>query len=148
MFSSSASRLLRFARPSLPTTTTTSSIRSFSRTSAAMGVTKTVLKEGDGAIPKVGDRVTIEYTGYLKDTSKPENKGDKFDSSIGRGAFVTEIGIGRVIKGWDEGVTTMKVGEKATLDITSDFAYGDRGFPGHIPAKADLIFDVELQKIN
>ncbi|CZT00022.1 hypothetical protein WAI453_003389 [Rhynchosporium graminicola] len=113
-----------------------------------MGVTKTITKEGDGAIPQKGDRVTIEYTGYLKDTSKPDNKGAKFDSSIGRGAFVTEIGIGRVIKGWDEGVTTMKVGEKATLDITSDFAYGDRGFPGSIPAKADLLFDVELQKIN
>ncbi|KAH9218066.1 hypothetical protein DL95DRAFT_385820 [Leptodontidium sp. 2 PMI_412] len=126
--SSSASKLLRLARPSLSTTTNTSTntIRSFSRTSAAMGVTKTILKEGSGAIPKVGDRVTIEYTGYLKDTSKPDNKGDKFDSSIGRGAFVTEIGIGRVIKGWDEGVTTMKVGEKATLDITSDYAYGDR----------------------
>ncbi|CZS88795.1 related to peptidylprolyl isomerase (FK506-binding protein homolog) [Rhynchosporium agropyri] len=141
-----------------------------------MGVTKTITKEGDGAIPQKGDRVTIEYTGYLKDTSKPDKKGAKyvyfsigivnaywtfvivslglgasgmeFDSSIGRGAFVTEIGIGRVIKGWDEGVTTMKVGEKATLDITSDFAYGDRGFPGSIPAKADLLFDVELQKIN
>merc|ERR1711939_527837 len=111
MFSSSASKLLRFTRPSLATSNTTSTIRTWARTSAIMGVTKTVLKEGDGAIPKVGDRVTIEYTGYLKDTSKPENKGDKFDSSMGRGAFVTEIGIGRVIKGWDEGVTTMKVGE-------------------------------------
>merc|ERR1711939_781567 len=138
MFSSSASKLLRFTRPSLATSNTTSTIRRFSRTSAIMGVTKTVLKEGDGAIPKVGDRVTIEYTGYLKDTSKPENKGDKFDSSIGRGAFVTEIGIGRAIKGWDEGVTTMKVGEKATLDITSDFAYGDRGFPGHIQLRLIL----------
>jgi len=113
-----------------------------------MGVTKTIIKEGNGAIPKAGDKVTIEYTGFLKDTSKPENKGDKFDSSVGRGAFVTDIGVGQVIKGWDEGVTTMKVGEKATLDITSDFAYGNRGFPGHIPPNADLLFDVELQKIN
>ncbi|RDW80639.1 peptidylprolyl isomerase-2 [Coleophoma crateriformis] len=125
-----------------------SRLRQFSSTAAAMGVTKTILKEGDGAIPKVGDKVTIEYTGFLKDTSKPDNKGAQFDSSVGRGAFVTAIGVGQVIKGWDEGVTTMKVGEKATLDITSDFAYGDRGFPGHIPARADLLFDVELQKIN
>jgi len=122
--------------------------RNFSRTTAAMGVTKTVLKEGNGPIPKNGDTVTIEYTGYLKDTNKPENKGEKFDSSVGRGPFVTPIGTGRVIKGWDVGVTTMKLGEKATLDITSDFAYGSRGFPGHIPADADLLFDVELQKIN
>ncbi|EKD20023.1 uncharacterized protein L3040_002300 [Drepanopeziza brunnea f. sp. 'multigermtubi'] len=113
-----------------------------------MGVTKTILKEGSGAIPKVGDKVTIEYTGYLKDTSCPENKGKIFDSSVGRGAFVTDIGVGQVIKGWDEGVTTMKVGEKASLDITSDFAYGNRGFPGSIPANSDLIFDVELQKIG
>ncbi|CZR64943.1 probable peptidylprolyl isomerase (FK506-binding protein homolog) [Phialocephala subalpina] len=113
-----------------------------------MAVTKTVLKEGNGPSPRNGDNVTIEYTGYLKDTSKPDNKGDKFDSSVGRGAFQTPIGVGRVIKGWDEGVVTMKLGEKATLDITSDYAYGARGFPGHIPAHADLIFDVELQKIN
>jgi FK506-binding protein 1 len=113
-----------------------------------MGVTKTVLKEGNGPIPKVGDKVTIEYTGYLKDTSVPDNKGTQFDSSVGRGDFVTAIGIGRVIKGWDEGVTTMKLGEKATLDITNDYAYGDRGFPGHIPPGADLLFDVELLKIN
>ncbi|PBP28176.1 FKBP-type peptidyl-prolyl cis-trans isomerase [Diplocarpon rosae] len=142
-------RLATFSHP-LRTTSSTprTTIRHFSRTSANMTVTKTILKEGSGAVPKVGDKVTIEYTGYLKDTTKPDNKGKQFDSSVGRGAFVTDIGIGRVIKGWDEGVTTMKVGEKATLDITSDFAYGDAGFPGHIPAKADLIFDVELQKIN
>ncbi|KAL2066395.1 hypothetical protein VTL71DRAFT_2466 [Oculimacula yallundae] len=150
MFSTSATKILRFTRPTFAaaTSTTTTTFRNFSRTSTAMGVTKTILKEGNGATPNVGDRVTIEYTGYLKDTSKPDNKGAKFDSSIGRGAFVVEIGIKRVIKGWDEGVVTMKVGEKATLDITSDFAYGDSGFPGSIPPRADLIFDVELQKIN
>ncbi|TVY30200.1 FK506-binding protein 1B, partial [Lachnellula hyalina] len=91
-----------------------------------MGVSKTVLSEGSGAAPKVGDTVTIEYTGFIKDTSKPDNKGSQFDSSVGRGAFVVKIGVGKVIKGWDEGVTTMKVGEKATLDITPDYGYGDR----------------------
>jgi len=136
-------------RTTLPSTITRlSAFRSFSRTAAIMGVTKTVLKEGNGPIPKVGDKVTIEYTGYLKDPSKPQNKGNQFDSSVGRGDFVTAIGVGKVIKGWDEGVTTMKLGEKATLDITSDYAYGDRGFPGHIPPRADLLFDVELLKIN
>ncbi|RDL39853.1 Peptidylprolyl isomerase [Venustampulla echinocandica] len=106
-----------------------------------MGVQKTTLQEGTGPIPKPGQQVTIQYTGYLKDTTKPDNKGEKFDSSVGRGPFVVQIGTGQVIKGWDEGVTTMKQGEKATLDITS-------GFPGHIPPNASLIFDVELQKVQ
>ncbi|KAH8681570.1 peptidyl-prolyl cis-trans isomerase fkr-3 [Xylariales sp. PMI_506] len=112
-----------------------------------MAVTKTVSQEGTGVIPAKGQTVTIEYTGYLKDTSKPGNKGDKFDSSVGRGDFVTRIGVGQVIKGWDEGVTTMKVGEKATLDITADYGYGARGFPGHIPPNSDLIFDVYLKNV-
>lgn len=90
----------------------------------------------------------MEYTGWLKDTSKPDNKGAQFDSSVGRGDFVTAIGKGRVIKGWDEGVVQMKLGEQAILDITYDYAYGDRGFPGAIPPKADLLFQVELKKIN
>ncbi|KAF2966372.1 hypothetical protein GQX73_g7204 [Xylaria multiplex] len=144
-----------------------------------MGVTKTVLQEGSGPQPTPGQTVTIEYTGWLKDTSKPDNKGDNypaihpvpalptittmtashdlqfkettaprpwFDSSVGRGDFVTRIGVGQVIKGWDEGVTQMKVGEKATLDISSDYGYGARGFTGHIPPNADLIFDVHLKK--
>ncbi|KAK8059556.1 FK506-binding protein 1B [Apiospora saccharicola] len=83
-----------------------------------MGVTKTTIKEGSGAVPQVGQSVTIEYTGWLKDTSKPDSKGNKFDSSVGRGDFETTIGVGQVIKGWDEGVTQMKVGEKATLTIS------------------------------
>ncbi|KAK2746770.1 FK506 binding protein proline rotamase rapamycin-binding protein [Onygenales sp. PD_40] len=113
-----------------------------------MGVTKTTHQEGTGPTPSVGQTVIIEYTGYLKDTSKPDNKGNKFDSSVGRGDFSTAIGVGRVIKGWDEGVTQMKVGEKATLDISSDYGYGARGFTGHIPPNADLIFDVHLKGVQ
>ncbi|ESZ93965.1 hypothetical protein SBOR_5668 [Sclerotinia borealis F-4128] len=118
-----------------------------------MGVNKTILKEGTGATPNVGDTVTIQYTGWLKDEAKGTTLDEKkvtppFDSSVGRGAFVVQIGVGQVIKGWDEGVTTMKVGEKATLDITPDYAYGARGFPPVIPAHSTLLFDVELQKIN
>ncbi|RYP36452.1 hypothetical protein DL767_003415 [Monosporascus sp. MG133] len=113
-----------------------------------MGVTKTVIEEGNGPQPVPGQNVTIEYTGWLKDTSKPDNKGTKFDSSVGRGDFVTRIGVGKVIKGWDEGVVQMKVGEKATLDITSDYGYGSRGFTGHIPPNADLIFDVHLKSVS
>ncbi|KAF4980104.1 hypothetical protein FZEAL_3825 [Fusarium zealandicum] len=145
--------------------------RNFSFTQAIMGVNKTIITEGSGAIPSNGQTVTIEYTGYLKDTNKPDNKGDKFDSSVGRGDFVVKIGVGQVIKGtpafrssetlrenhvdankaiagWDEGVTTMKVGEKATLDISPDYGYGARGFPGHIPANSSLIFDVELKNVK
>lgn len=122
--------------------------RSFSQTAAIMGFTKTILREGSGPSPQKSDTVTIEYTGFLKDTSKPDNKGTVFDTSVGKSDFKTAIGVGRVIRGWDDGVVTMKLGEKATLDITSDFAYGDRGFPGVIPPRADLIFDVELKKIN
>ncbi|KAI1111014.1 peptidyl-prolyl cis-trans isomerase fkr-3 [Nemania sp. NC0429] len=115
-----------------------------------MAVAKTTHQEGSGPKPTPGQVVTIEYTGWLKDTSKPDNKGDKFDSSVGRGDFVTRIGVGQVIKGksWDEGVTQMQVGEKATLDITSDYGYGARGFTGHIPPNADLIFDVHLKKVQ
>ncbi|TAQ87534.1 hypothetical protein B7494_g4141 [Chlorociboria aeruginascens] len=104
-----------------------------------MGVEKTILQEGKGDIPNTGDTVAIEYTGWLKDPEAADQKGTQFDSSVGRGDFIVKIGVGQVIKGWDEGVQTMKEGEKATLDITSDFAYGDRGFPGHIPAGASLI---------
>lgn len=64
-----------------------------------MGVTKQVHQEGSGAQPSKGQTVTIEYTGFLKDTSKPDNKGKQFDSSVGRGDFKTKIGVGQVIRG-------------------------------------------------
>ncbi|KAK3306565.1 uncharacterized protein B0T15DRAFT_145360 [Chaetomium strumarium] len=113
-----------------------------------MGVTRTTRVQGTGPQPARGQKVTIAYTGWLKDTSKPDNKGEEFDSSSSRGDFVTEIGIGRLIRGWDEAVLEMKVGEQATLDITSDYAYGEKGFHGHIPPNADLIFDVHLKAIQ
>jgi len=122
-----------------------------------MGVDKKILQEGDGVTTaKQGDVVNMEYTGYLYDTSQAANsyKGKKFDSSIGRGDFKFNVGEGKVIKGWDEGilgtssVAGMTLGEKATLTISPDYAYGDRGFPGHIPPSATLVFDVELKSIN
>jgi FKBP-type peptidyl-prolyl cis-trans isomerase len=97
--------------------------------------------EGNGAEAKTGDRVSVHYTGWLKD-------GTKFDSSRDRNIpFEFELG-GRVIKGWNEGVVGMKVGGKRKLIIPSDLAYGDRGYPPSIPAKAELTFDVELLKIR
>ncbi|PSN69261.1 peptidyl-prolyl cis-trans isomerase [Corynespora cassiicola Philippines] len=120
-----------------------------------MGVEKQVLQAGNGVdIPKKHDEVSMEYTGWLYDESKPDNKGNQFDSSVGRGDLITPIGVGRVIRGWDEGIlgsdssSPMTLGEKATLTISADYGYGARGFPGHIPANARLIFDVELKAIN
>ncbi|KKY19223.1 putative fkbp peptidyl-prolyl cis-trans isomerase [Phaeomoniella chlamydospora] len=114
-----------------------------------MGVTKETLAAGNGVDkPRQGDTVTMEYTGWLEDASAPNNRGKQFDSSVGRGDFKTPIGVGRVIKGWDEGVTDMTLGEKAVLTITGDYAYGSRGFPGLIPPNATLIFQVQLKAIN
>ncbi|KAF2746355.1 peptidyl-prolyl cis-trans isomerase [Sporormia fimetaria CBS 119925] len=120
-----------------------------------MGVTKEVLKGGNGTdIPKKGDTVSMEYTGWLYEEGKDDKKGKQFDSSVGRGDLETKIGVGRVIRGWDDGILgdektePMSLGEKATLTISSDYGYGERGFPGHIPPNAKLIFDVELKAIN
>ncbi|GAB1318733.1 FK506-binding protein 1B [Madurella fahalii] len=113
-----------------------------------MGVTRTTRVEGTGPRPVSGQIVTIAYTGWLKDTSKPGNKGQEFDSSLGREDFEVEIGVGKLIRGWDEAVLDMKVGEQATLDITSDYGYGEKGFRGHIPPNADLIFDVHLKGVR
>jgi len=114
-----------------------------------MGVTKTQISPGNGADkPHKGDTVSMEYTGWLYDDHAAQNRGKQFDSSVGRGDFKTAIGVGRVIKGWDEGVVDMSLGEKAVLTITGDYAYGQNGFPGLIPPNATLIFQVELKAIN
>ncbi|KAI5841729.1 peptidyl-prolyl cis-trans isomerase [Tricharina praecox] len=108
-----------------------------------MGFTKEILSAGNGVnFPKKGDKVSMHYTGTLVD-------GKKFDSSRDRGQpFVTAIGVGQVIGGWDAGVPTMSLGEKAVLTITADSGYGARGIPGTIPPNATLVFEVELLKIN
>ncbi|CCG80942.1 FK506-binding protein [Taphrina deformans PYCC 5710] len=108
-----------------------------------MGVTVKSQQPGDGSTyPKPGDKVTMHYTGTLEN-------GKKFDSSVDRGQpFAVTIGVGQVIKGWDEGVPQMSLGEKAKLTISGDYAYGDRGYPGLIPPNATLIFDVHLLSVN
>ena len=97
---------------------------------------------GTGATPQRGQTCVMHYTGWLYVNGM---KGKKFDSSVDRGEpFEFPIGTGRVIKGWDEGVATMKVGGKRTLIIPPDLGYGARGAGGVIPPNATLIFDVEL----
>jgi len=105
--------------------------------------------KSDVAMPKKGDYVEVHYTGWLYDVTAPENKGKKFDSSVDRGQpFVFPLGLGRVIKGWDEGVALMQVGEKRRLIIPADLGYGARGAGAVIPSNATLIFDVELLGIK
>ena len=101
---------------------------------------------GTGASPKSGQTCVMHYTGWLSDGGA---KGQKFDSSVDRGApFEFPIGMKRVIAGWDEGVATMKVGGKRTLIIPPQLGYGARGAGGVIPPNATLIFDVELLAIK
>lgn len=112
------------------------------------GLQYKTLTEGTGASPKVGQKVTVHYTGWLAD-SKGEPTSTKFDSSVDRGQpFTFTIGIGQVIKGWDEGVMTMKVGEKRQLIIPANLGYGAHGAGRLIPPHATLVFDVELFKIS
>jgi len=98
--------------------------------------------EGTGPMPKTGQKVKVHYTGTL-------TNGTKFDSSYDRGLPLEfTIGVGQVIKGWDEGVGTMKVGGKRKLTIPSSLGYGASGVGGVIPPNATLLFDVELLEVK
>lgn len=100
---------------------------------------------GTGTEAVVGKTVVVHYTGWLRDPQAENQHGKAFDSSVGRGPFSFNLGEGRVIRGWEQGVQGMKVGGKRTLQIPSTLAYGPRGAGrGVIPPDADLIFDIEL----
>lgn len=103
------------------------------------GFTKEILRKGGGICPRPGSLVTVHYTGKLED-------GTVFDKS--QSPFKFMIGHGQVIKGWDQGVMTMNIGEKAELICAPEFAYGKNGYPPVIPRNATLVFEVELLDVR
>ena len=105
----------------------------------------TTLNNGYGRAAEAGDLVTVHYTGWFYDESAPDNRGDKFDSSVDRGErFQFTLGARQVIRGWDEGVEGMLIGEKRELIVPPELGYGEQGHPAGIPGGATLIFEVEL----
>ena len=107
-------------------------------TTTASGLQYTDFKVGDGASPQPGEIAIVHYTGFLED-------GKKFESSRERGKpFGFKVGAGQVIKGWDEGVATMKVGGIRRLVVPPSLAYGEKGAGSVIPPNARLTFDIEL----
>ena len=110
------------------------------------GLKYTDTKIGDGATAKAGNKVSVNYTGWLYNNGA---KGAKFDSSLDRGQpFQFTLGAHQVIAGWAEGVAGMKVGGKRTLIIPPELGYGARGAGGAIPPNATLMFDVDLLQVQ
>ena len=101
----------------------------------------TVVGKGKEAV--AGKTVTVHYSGYLYAPKSPKGHGPQFDTSVGNAPFTFPLGMGAVIKGWDDGVAGMKVGGKRTLIIPAELGYGARG-AGPIPPNSNLIFDVQL----
>lgn len=118
--------------PSLPPTT-----------SAPYSQTDLVI--GSGAVAASGNTVTVVYTGWLHDSSKPSAKGNQFDS----GTITRVIGVGQLIRGWDQGVPGMRVGGQRRLVIPPDLAYGNNSpDPSRIPQNATLVFDMTLNNVQ
>ena len=110
----------------------------------------TDVRVGTGADATAGRRVTVNYTGWIYDPTRPENKGQQFDSSLtaGRTPFAFALGTGAVIPGFDRGVTGMKVGGQRRVTIPPDLAYGAMGSGGVIPPNATLVFDIDLLEVS
>jgi peptidylprolyl isomerase len=138
-FAQTKKRIVR-KRTTIRTTTrkmTGNSIKQVAVTTES-GLTYIITKHGDGAAIKAGDNVVVNYTGLL-------TNGAKFDSSLDRNdTFSFKVGAGMVIKGWDEGLQKLRVGDHAVLTIPSSIGYGSRGAGGVIPPDATLIFIIEV----
>jgi FKBP-type peptidyl-prolyl cis-trans isomerase FkpA len=114
-----------------------------SSASVNVAFSTTDLTVGTGATASAGRIVSVNYTGWLYDSSKTDSKGTQFDSSVGRGAFSFVLGAGQVIAGWDQGVAGMRVGGKRRLIIPPSLGYGSATV-GPIPGNSTLVFEVEL----
>ena len=113
------------------------------------GLDRRIVQEGDGATAQVGQTAVVHYTGWLHDENAADHRGQKFDSSRDRGQyFEFPLGAGRVIRGWDQGVVGMEVGEVRELTIAPELAYGARGAGDVIPPNATLVFEVELVNLK
>jgi FKBP-type peptidyl-prolyl cis-trans isomerase FkpA len=113
------------------------------------GLEVRVLRVGEGPLARSGDTLRVHYTGWLYDEREPGRQGAEFDSSRPRGEpLVFVLGQGRVIRGWDEGIAGMQVGEVRELAIPADLAYGRRGAGRVIPPHQPLLFEVELVGID
>ena len=129
------------AKPPLPATDATAAV------TVAVPFQKIDTVTGTGKEATAGSTAVVNYTGWLYDPAAESKHGTQFDSSIEREPFSFELGAGRVIKGWDDGVQGMKVGGKRTLIVPAAMGYGDGG-AGPIPPGATLIFDVELLDVR
>jgi len=134
------------AKPAAPAASTAGTKKESKMITTPSGLMYEDLKVGTGASPQPGQTCVMHYTGWLWENGV---KGKKFDSSVDRGKpFPFPIGAGRVIRGWDEGVATMKVGGRRILVIPPDLAYGAPGRPPVIPPSATLCFEVELLEVK
>jgi FKBP-type peptidyl-prolyl cis-trans isomerase FkpA len=115
--------------------------------SAPKALQKTDTVAGTGKAAKAGSTVTVHYTGWLYAPKQPGQHGAQFDSSAGGEPFTFQLGAGKVIPGWDEGLVGMKVGGKRTLVVPAAMGYGSRG-AGPIPPNANLIFDVQMLDVK
>jgi FKBP-type peptidyl-prolyl cis-trans isomerase FkpA len=114
-----------------------------SPSTSSAAYSQTDLTVGTGAVAVIGRPVTVDYTGWLYDSTRPDGKGTQFDTSIGRGPFTFTLGGGSVIAGWDRGVANMRVGGQRRLVIPPELAYGSQG-RSPIPPNATLVFDITL----
>ncbi len=115
----------------------------------APGLTSRTLLRGEGPVAEPGHMAVVHYTGWLYDPEAEKFRGTKFDSSVDRGEhFSFRLGEGRVIRGWDQGVVGMRVGEIRELTIAPEMGYGERGAGAVIPPGATLVFIVELAELE